>query len=136
MTTITSPVVTGNLLLARLAPEDAACLAPHIEAHELDQGDVIAAAGDVFTHAWFPDTAVLSVINRLRDGSSVEIGTIGNEGFVGIGALLDTPTNLHLTVAQIPGKAHRIPVAVLVRARARSDSLRRELNRYTCAFIA
>src|SRR4051812_31961275 len=136
MTTIASPVVTGNLLLARLAPEDAASLAPYMEEHVLVQSDVIAAAGDVFTHAWFPDTAVLSVINKMSDGSGVEIGTIGNEGFVGIGALLDTPTNLHLTVAQIPGKAHRIPVAVLVRARARSDSLRRDLNRYTCAFVA
>ena len=134
MTTI-APVVTGNLLLSRLAPEDAAELAPHIEEHPLAQGDVIVAAGDEFTYAWFPDTAVLSVINRMSDGSGVEIGTIGNEGFVGIGALLDAPESLHLTLAQIPGMAHRIAMPVLVQARDRSDSLRRALNRYTCAFI-
>ena len=74
----------------------------------------LTAAGADFTHAWFPDTAVLSVINTMSDGSGVEIGTIGNEGFVGIGALLDAPTSLHLTIAQIPGMAHRIPMAVLV----------------------
>lgn len=135
MTTIAPVVVTGNLLLSRLALDDAATLAPYTEKHALSQGDVIVAAGDEFTHAWFPDTAVLSVINNMSDGSGVEIGTIGNEGFVGIGALLDTPASLHLTIAQIPGMAHRIPVSVLMEARANSDTLRLALNRYTCAFI-
>ena len=135
MTTIAPVVVTGNLLLSRLAPDDAAMLSPYLEEHTLVQGDLIVAAGDHFTHAWFPDTAVLSVINKMSDGSGVEIGTIGNEGFVGIGALLDTPASLHLTIAQISGLAHRIPVPALMKARDESASLRRALNRYTCAFI-
>jgi CRP-like cAMP-binding protein len=135
MTTIAPVVVTGNLLVARLSPEDAADLEPHLEEHALAQGEVIVAAGDEFTYAWFPDTAVLSVINKMSDGSGVEIGTVGNEGFAGIGALLDSPASLHLTIAQIPGMAHRISVPALVQAVAQSASLRRALNRYTCAFI-
>ena len=135
MSTIATVLVTGNLLLSRLSPEDAAEFEPHLEQHLLAQGDIIVAAGDDFTHAWFPDTAVLSVINKLSDGSGVEIGTIGNEGFVGIGAMLDAPTSLHLTVAQIPGMAHRLPVSVLAELRSNSDSLRRALNQYTCSFL-
>ena len=135
MTTIAPSVATGNQLLSRLSPDDAAILAPHLEDHALAQGDIIVAAGDPFTHAWFPDTAVLSVINQLSDGSGVEIGTIGNEGFVGIGAMLNAPNSLHLTLAQIPGKAQRIAIAQLEYAREQSDSLRYALNRYTCAFI-
>ena len=135
MTTIAPVVVTGNLLLSRLTPDDAATLAPHLEQHPLAQGDVIVTAGAPFTHIYFPDTAVLSVINEMSDGSGVEIGTIGNEGFCGISAMLDTPASLHLTVAQIPGVAHRVPVDILMQARDRSDELRRALNRYSCAFI-
>lgn len=135
MSTIAPVLVTGNLLLSRLAPDDAARLAPYLEEHALTQGDVIVAAGDDFTYAWFPDTAVLSVVNRMSDGSGVEIGTIGNEGFVGIGALLDSPTSLHLTIAQIPGDAHRIAIPVLLAARDQSAALRRALNQYTCDFI-
>ena len=108
MSTIAQPVVTANLLLSRLSVDDAASVADHIEEHALAQGDVIVAAGADFTHAWFPDTAVLSVINTMSDGSGVEIGTIGNEGFVGIGALLDAPTSLHLTIAQIPLSEFRL----------------------------
>jgi CRP-like cAMP-binding protein len=135
MTTIAPVVVTGNLLLARLSADDAANVAPYLEEQTLEQGDLIVAAGDEFSHAWFPDTAVLSVINRLSDGSGVEIGTIGNEGFVGIGAMLDAPTSLHLTIAQIPGMVHRLPISVLMEMRASSDSLRRALNQYTCSFL-
>jgi CRP-like cAMP-binding protein len=135
MTTIAPVVVTGNLLLSRLSLDDAASLVEHLEKHVLAQGAVIVSAGDDFTHAWFPDTAVLSVINKLSDGSGVEIGTIGNEGFVGIGALLDSPTSLHLTIAQIPGMAHRISMPVLMEARDASESLRRALNQYSCDFV-
>ena len=135
MSTIAPVLVTGNLLLSRLSARDAAELEPHLEEHELAQGHLIVAAGDDFTHAWFPDTAVLSVINRMSDGSGVEIGTIGNEGFAGIGAMLDAPASLHLTIAQIPGVAHSLPIAILVELRAQSESLRRALNQYTCSFI-
>jgi len=135
MTTIAPVAAAGNLLLAHLSPDDAASLAPFLEEHPLLQGDVIAVAGKPFQYAWFPDTAVLSVINNMSDGSAVEIGTIGNEGFVGIGLVLGEPVSLHFTVAQIPGLARRIPANVLTEASRSSETLRRALHHYTCAFI-
>ena len=135
MSPIAQTVATGNLLLSHLSTDDEALLAEDLEQHSLQQGDVIIAAGDEFTHAWFPDTAVISVINEMSDRSAVEVGTIGNEGFVGIGALLDSPKSLHLTIAQIPGGAHRISVTALLAAREQSETLRRALNQYTCDFF-
>jgi CRP-like cAMP-binding protein len=122
--------------LSSLSADDAALLAPFLEEVPLAQGDVIVAAGDAFTYAYFPNTAVLSVINNMRDGSAVEIGTIGNEGFIGIGIVLDVPTSLHLTICQIPGLAQRVPAAALANACMASASLRRVFHRCTCAFIA
>ncbi len=135
MTTIVPVSTSGNLLLARLSADDAELLEPHLEQLTLAQGDVIVAAGDEFSYAYFPETAVLSVINNMGDGSAVEIGTVGNESFVGIGIVLDVPTSLHLTVCQIPGLAQRVPAAVLAAASDESESLRRVFNRFTCAFI-
>ena len=135
MTTIARIDVSENLLLAGLSAADAALLAPHLEHLPLAQGDLIVAAGEEFTYAYFPDTAVLSVINNMSDGSAVEIGTIGNEGFVGIGIVLDVPTSLHLTICQIPGLVQRVPADVLAAASVESASLRRVLHRFTCAFM-
>ena len=135
MTTIAPVGVSGNLLLARLSADDAELLAPHLEQLPLAQRDVIVAGGDEFSHAYFPETAVLSVINNMGDGSAVEIGTVGNEGFVGIGVVLGVPTSLHLTVCQIPGLVQRVPAGVLAAASAESESLRRVLHRFTCVFI-
>ncbi|MDQ2668300.1 MAG: Crp/Fnr family transcriptional regulator [Gemmatimonadota bacterium] len=135
MTTMIPTGVAGNLLLSGLSPGDAERLTPHLEEVELAQGDVIVAAGDEFTYAHFPDTAVLSIVNNMLDGSSVEIGTIGNEGFVGIGIVLGVRTSLHLTICQIPGLSQRISADIFGDACASSPSLRRVFTRSTCAFI-
>jgi CRP-like cAMP-binding protein len=135
MTTIAPIGIGANSVLASLSLDDSALLVPYLEEVTLAQGDVIVAAGDEFTYAHFPDTAVLSVINDMEDGSAVEIGTIGNEGFVGIGVVLDVRTSLHLTICQIPGVAQRVPADVLADACMASASLRRVFHRSTCAFI-
>ena len=135
MTTIAPTGVAGNLLLSLLSSRDAELLTPRLEELSLAQGDVIVAAGDEFTYAYFPDTAVLSVVNNMGDGSAVEIGTIGNEGFVGIGVVLGVRTSLHLTICQIPGITQRVPADTLEDACMASASLRRVFQRFTCAFL-
>ena len=135
MTTIAPTGVAGNLLLSGLSPDDAELLVPYLEELSLAQGDVIVGAGDEFTYAYFPDTAVLSIVNNMGDGSAVEIGTIGNEGFVGIGIVLGVRDSLHLTICQIPGVTQRVPADTLADACMTSASLRRVFQRFTCAFI-
>ncbi len=86
-------------------------------------------------HVYFPETAVCSIIARMADGAGVEVGTIGNEGLVGLAALLDTAASANQTLAQIPGTALRIPAAGLVAAVDARPALRRLLHRYTQAYL-
>ena len=110
-------------------------LAPHLEEVTLARDDVIGATGCEFTHAYFPDTAVLSVVKHMLDGFAVGIGTVGNEGFVGIPMALGVRLNLDLTTCLIPGRARFVPMGALNGALARSDSLRQLLHRYTWAYL-
>jgi len=123
----------GNRLieaLAVLAPSDAAWVATQIEPVELDIGQLIAKAGEPFRHVYFPETAVLSIISRMADGTAVEVGTVGNEGMAGVGVFLGADVSVNETVAQIPGTAGRIESTRFVDGAATRPELRRLLNRY------
>jgi len=128
----------GNRLieaLAVLAPSDAAWIATQIEPVELDIGQLIARAGEPFGHVYFPETAVLSIISRMADGTAVEVGTVGNEGMAGVGVFLGADVSVNETVAQIPGTAGRIESTRFVDGAATRPELRRLLNRYTEAYL-
>ena len=128
----------GNRLieaLAVLAPSDAAWVATQIEPVELDIGQLIARAGEPFGHVYFPETAVLSIISRMADGTAVEVGTVGNEGMAGVGVFLGADVSVNETVAQIPGTAGRIESTRFVDGAATRPELRRLLNRYTEAYL-
>jgi len=128
----------GNRLieaLAVLAPSDAAWVATQIEPVELDIGQLIARAGEPFRHVYFPETAVLSIISRMADGTAVEVGTVGNEGMAGVGVFLGADVSVNETVAQIPGTAGRIESTRFVDGAATRPELRRLLNRYTEAYL-
>ena len=125
---------TGNRLLAALPPDDAAWLAPHLERVALEIGQVLAAPGEPYTHVYFPETAVVSVVNRMADGAGVEVGTIGNEGLMGLAVYLDAGASESQTFCQLPGPALRVPAAAVTEAAAR-PGVRRLFNRYTQAYL-
>ena len=130
---------TGNRLLATLAviaPADATWLAGQLEPMTLGLGEVVAAAGEPFLHVYFPESAVISVISRMADGDAVEVGTVGNEGMVGIVAYLEAEASVNETLAQIPGTAQRASADAFVAGVHARPDLRRLLNRYTASYLA
>jgi CRP-like cAMP-binding protein len=97
--------------------------------------DMLARQGETFTHAWFPESCVISLVNEMADGSTVEVGTIGNEGFAGLPAYLEADNSESDTFCQIPGTALRLPMRDLIDAAAASGPLRRLLGRYTQSYL-
>jgi hypothetical protein len=74
----------ANRLLAALEPEDFAGLEPYLELVELTRGQVLYDTGDAVSHAYFPHGTVVSLVNVLEDGSSVEVAVFGREGVLGL----------------------------------------------------
>src|SRR3954451_20279463 len=59
----------------------------------------------------FPADGVFSLVSVMEDGRSVEVGTVGREGFVGVPVLLEGSfTSEHMAFSQIPGEAARVRV--------------------------
>ena len=125
----------GNRLLRALAADDYASLAPHLSNVELEINDVLANAGQAFKQIYFPSTAVISIVNFMSDGSGVEVGTVGDEGFAGLPAYLEAEASEGKTFAQIRVSSTRMPVQALISAAAERPALRHLLNRYTQAYM-
>jgi CRP-like cAMP-binding protein len=123
------------MALEASAPNDAAWLLSHLTAKDLELGHILAPAGEAFESVYFPITAVISVIGRMHDGGAAEVGTVGNEGAVGVSALLDASPSPHETVAQIPGVVLGIDAAVLRAGMEERPLLRRLLLRYVHEYL-
>jgi CRP-like cAMP-binding protein len=134
--TNTDERTSKNRLLSTMRASDFDALAPHLELVELQLHEMLARQGERFTHVYFPEGAIISLLNRMADGDGVEVGTIGNEGMAGLPAYLGVEATESETFCQVVGPAIRLPVSILVDAAERQPSLRQLLNRYTQAYLS
>jgi CRP-like cAMP-binding protein len=124
-----------NQLLRSLSAADYARIVPHLRRVALGVGEKISDANARSRHVFFPETAVLSLVLTMADGTAVEAATVGNEGIIGLAAFLGTGAMTTQCLAQIAGDAQRLPAEALLHVVAQSPSLAILLRRYTQAFI-
>jgi CRP-like cAMP-binding protein len=124
-----------NRLLAALPAEEFALVQRELELVRLDQRQSLLEPGQPIVSVFFPETAVVSLVNQMENGSVVEIATAGCEGMVGLCAFLADDTPTVRAFAQIPGIAWRMSVDALARLARTSSAFHRLLLRYTQAFL-
>src|SRR5690606_32869239 len=95
-------------LLSKIPHPEFARLAEHLEPVQLPQGYLIAAPGQRFTHVYFPETGIGSVLAVSPEGNKAEAGLFGRDGFSPTVALTGTDTSLHEIIMQVAGAGHRI----------------------------
>jgi len=128
-------LLTNKLLMA-LPGEDFARLLPHLEPVSLSCGEDLYGAGEDIWDVYFPETAVLSHLYILEDGSTTEAAMIGKEGMTGLSAIFDSPAPTHYTQVIVTGTALRMSADVLKQEFARSESVQRLLLTYASARIS
>jgi len=85
--------------------------------------------------AYFPVDCVLSVVNRMEDGSLIEVGTIGREGTTAIPLIMGANTTANESFCQVEGRAWEIPASVFVALLEESRDFRVAMNRYLQAYV-
>lgn len=110
-------------------------LLPALESVTVDVREAVATPGQPYEYVWFPESCIISVVNDMRDGSTVETGTIGNEGVAGLAALMDAVSSETRMFCQVPGRAQRAPATVVADLVERERELRRLVNRYAQAYL-
>jgi CRP-like cAMP-binding protein len=131
---ITAAPATRNHLLAALAAEDFARVAPCLELVELKFGVALHEPNARIQYVYFPTTASISMMVVSPDGA-VEVGSVGNEGFAGIAALLHADFISTRALVQAPGHAYRMKVAAFRMIIAESARMQQLFSRYILAFL-
>ena len=116
-----------NRLLSRLSPDDFARLADELEFCVCDRSTVLWEADDPIEAVYFLESGLASIVARSPEGHAAEVGIIGREGFVYPSVALGSATAPFKVEIQMPGSAHRVPTAHLLRANDQSPTLRRML---------
>lgn len=124
-----------NHLLNALPLEEYERFEPYLEPVPLTLGEVLYESGDQMRHAYFPTTAIVSLLYVLENGSSAEIAVVGNEGILGIALFMGGHTTPSRAVVQSKGWAYRLKADVLLREFNRGGPTQNLLLRYTQALI-
>ncbi len=119
-----------NQLLAALPTDAWQRLVPHLELVKLKLGDVIYECGGKLSHAYFPTSAVVSLLYVLEDGASAEIAVVGNDGMLGVALFMGGETMPNRAVVQSEGYAYRLRSQVLKSEFNRFGAMERLLLRY------
>ena len=78
----------ANRLLGLLPPKDYARLRPHLRRIPLEYRQSLYRAHQPIGFVYFIETGVGSLVNTMANGQASEVGTIGNEGVVGLPLVL------------------------------------------------
>ena len=78
----------------------------------------------------FLNRGLVSLIVGTRDGKTVEVGVIGNEGLVGIPALVGLSRSPHRAVVQVAGDGFRVGIEALQAALPPASNLRNIASRH------
>jgi CRP-like cAMP-binding protein len=119
-----------NRLVATLSAPDRQRLFADFEQVELRSAEVIYGSGERMRHVYFPTDGIISLVTALRDGSRLEVGSIGHEGMLGSSLILGVNTSAQHAIVQRSGTAWRLGADVFQRHLRNTAALRRLLNCY------
>ncbi|WMT77158.1 Crp/Fnr family transcriptional regulator [Bradyrhizobium sp. Ash2021] len=124
-----------NRLLQLLPRSDFDALRPHLKAVTLEYRQPLFEANQPLRSVYFPVTGVASLVNTMADGSASEVGTIGNEGIVGLPILLGDELTPMSAYVQVPGAGLHLRAEILRSALQHSAGMRTVMLHYAHAFF-
>lgn len=118
---------TKNRVLLSLPAEARRVVLDQCERVDLTLGTILARVGETTDAVQFPETAVISTVATYRDGSTIEMGTIGREACTGVALTLGQPRQLSTNEVQIAGVALEMPAKSFAALKASLPQFERSL---------
>jgi len=125
-----------NRLLASLKAEHLSLFRRHLREVPMTQGEMLETRGERVDAIHFPQSGMISLIVDTPEDRSVEVGTVGSEGAVGIAAGLGSGISSVGALVQVSGTAFRIPASRFRSAAGQSQHIRDLIVRYVELQIA
>lgn len=134
MSTRMAPDPRMNRLLAALPDADRQRWLPHLDPVELTLGQVLYESGQIPRYAYFPATAVVSLLYMTEGGECDEVAVVGREGIVGVASYMGDGQSTPATAAvHRAGWGFRVPAQWIKDEFERSAAARHVLLSYSLA---
>ena len=91
--------------------------------------------GEPIQYCYFPTDSVISLLYSMEDGSTAEMGLVGNEGVLGVAAFLGGVSACSRALVPVGGHAWRLPAQQLQNQFSTVEPLQQILLRYTLALL-
>lgn len=127
--------IQSNRLLSLLRREDRERLHHHLEPAVLEYKRPLYDTDQRIEFVYFIVSGVGSLVHTMANGQAAEVGTIGNEGFVGLPILLGDERGPTSVYVQVPGAGLRMEAERFREELRRSGPLRETMLRYAHAFF-
>ena len=131
----TPPLPNVNRLLAALPAEDYQRLLPDLKPVTFSLGEIIYESQGQMEYVYFPTSSHVSLLYTMIDGSTAEVGLVGNEGLVGIALFMGGDTTPNRAIVQGAGDAYRMRAIAMQDEFKRGAAFQLALLRYTQALI-
>ena len=102
-----------NHLLGDIREDELERLLPNLQPLTLPLGQVLYESKEKMDYVYFPTTAIISLLYIMENGSSAEIGVVGNDGMVGIAIFMGGDTTPNRAVVQSAGRAFKIRASLM-----------------------
>lgn len=129
------PHSIGNRLLDALPREDYARISPALKPVSFALGDVIYSSGKPMRHVYFPTTSHISLLYTMVEGTTAEVGLVGNEGLVGTALFMGGDQTPNEALVQGAGGALQMGAEAMLEEFNRGGVFQRLLLRYTQTLI-
>lgn len=124
-----------NRLLCALPPAELRRLLPHLQAVTFSLGEVVYEPGERIDYCYFPTNSVFSLVYTTQNGTTAEMGLVGNEGVLGVALILGGESTCSRALVLMAGEALRLPAKLLQQEFDHPGPLEHLLLRYTQALI-
>lgn len=126
----------GNQLLDAIDATELEKLMPHLARVTLELRSPLYEPNMPIAHVHFPIDAVASLVSVIDGERTIEVATVGREGFVGLPVFLGSLSTPGRAFIQIAGDAWRMTTGDLRNVLARDGQLHAFMNRYTQALFS
>lgn len=102
-----------NRILASLPAADIQRLVPHLTPMALKRNQTLHDLGAKVQTIYFPEDAICSIVVNLKNGTTVEVGVIGRDGFIGLPGILGSGHSTNRSFIQLPGSGFSVKASLL-----------------------
>ena len=127
---------SANRLLASLPKSEYSRLKPYLTRVSLARGTVFYEASEIIETVYFPNTALISLVSTLKNGSTTEIAIVGGTRMVGLEVILGNSLSTNRAIVQVADSAMKISALTLKQEFDRGGMLQHILLSYTATRLS